>query len=599
MNLLFLDLETFSSTDLKNAGVYRYTEDPTFEILMCAWTRDRVNYHIAVGEKEILQIPGLFTDTIVAHNAAFERICLSTLEGVRYHDPKRYVDTMAIAAANGLPKSLDALAKALGVEAKDSAGTRLINTFSKPNRGKRIMPSDKPEAWEEFKDYCVQDVKVLVQCYEAMDDRRTPTEKTLFLVDQAINDRGIPVDIRLAQLAVDQADVNTVRQREEFTLLTGVDNPGSVQQVLKWFEEDGYPLPDMTKETVAEHLGRTGDPIRERVLELRQDLALAANKKYVAALNMACQDGRVRGTLGYHGAHTGRWAGRGVQLQNLPSLSFTDEDGEWDELAEKQAIADLFEGRDVDATTLKKLVRPMFLGPFTVADYSAIEARVLAWLAGEMWALQAFREGRDLYVETAKRLGSKYTRKHGKVAVLALGYQGAVNSLRVMGAEGDDDELVVLVKAWRKANPKIVRFWYRMDDAFWEGGRVGRFVRVEVHGKDRHIVLPSGRRLIYRDVRRSKDGRLSFQDPRGFRQDTYGGRLTENVTQATARDLLAEALILLEQAGVPVVAHVHDEVVAETEEKGKVVRLMTKNPKWADGLPLNAEGFVTERYRKG
>lgn len=253
----------------------------------------------------------------------------------------------------------------------------------------------------------------------------------------------------------------------------------------------------------------------------------------------------------------------------------------------------------MDATTLKKLVRPMFLGPFTVADYSAIEARVLAWLAGEMWALQAFREGRDLYVETAKRLGSKYTRKHGKVAVLALGYQGAVNSLRVMGAEGDDDELVVLVKAWRKANSKIVRFWYRMDDAFWEGGRVGRFVRVEVHGKDRHIVLPSGRRLIYRDVRRSKDGRLSFQDPRGFRQDTYGGRLTENVTQATARDLLAEALILLEQAGVPVVAHVHDEVVAETEEKGKVVRLMTKNPKWADGLPLNAEGFVTERYRKG
>ena len=596
---LWLDLETYSATDLKAAGVYKYVEDPGFEILMCGWTRNGEDYYLAVGEDEILQIPGLFTETIVAHNANFERVCLSVLEGVRYQDPERYIDTAAIAVANGLPRSLNALAAALGVEAKDSAGTRLINLFSKPYRGRRVTPEEMPEKWGEFEAYCLQDVKVLYQCHRAMEDFRTTTEKVLFYVDQRINDRGIKVDTHLARLAVTQADVNTARQREEVTLLTGVQNPGSVQQLLTWFEEDGYPLPDMTKETVAEHLGRTGCPIRDRVLELRQDLALAANKKYVSALNMACRDDRVRGTLAYHGAHTGRWSGRGVQLQNLPALSFTDDEGEWDGEAEHTALDTLFAGGEVDATTLKKLVRPMFSGPFTVADYSAIEARVLAWLAGEAWALQAFREGRDLYVETARRLGPRYTRKHGKVAVLALGYQGAVNSLRVMGAEGDDDELVTLVKAWRKTNKHIVRLWYRTEESFWEGGRVGQYTRVEVHGKDRHLILPSRRRLIYRDVRQSREGQLSFKDPRGFRQDTYGGRLVENVTQATARDLLAEALILLEDHGLPVVAHVHDEVIVETAETWEVVKLMTAVPRWASGLPLNADAFTTERYRKG
>ncbi len=597
--MLFLDIETFSATDLKKFGVYRYTEDPGFEILMCAWTRDKVDYHIAVGEDEILRIPGLFTDTIVAHNAPFERICFSVLEGVRYQDPARYIDTAAIAAANGLPRSLDKLAKALGVEAKDSAGTRLINLFSKPNRKKRIRPEDKPEQWEEFKEYCIQDVRVLVACFEKMEDLRTDTEKKLLLVDQRINDRGIQIDEELAALAVAQASVNTERQREEVTLLTGVENPGSVTQLLDWFKEDGYELPDMTKETVAAHLGRTGDVVRDRVLELRQDLALVASKKYETALGSVCRDGRVRGTLMYHGAHTGRWSGRGVQLQNLPSASFTDDEGDWDEASELSALEVLFEGGEVDATTLKKLVRPMFLGPFVVADYNAVEARVLAWLAGEEWALQAFRAGRDLYVETARRMGPQYGRKQGKVAVLALGYQGAINSLRAMGAEGTDKELLAIVKLWRKANACIVRLWYRMEEVFWTGGKAGKFIVVEVHGKDRHVVLPSGRRLIYRDVRLSNEGKLSFRDPRGFRQDTYGGRLTENITQAAARDLLAEALIALDSAGIPVVAHVHDEVVAETRDPGNVVELMTALPRWAKGLPLDAEAFVTERYRKG
>ena len=566
---------------------------------MCAWTTDGETYTLAVGEDEIRTIPGLWDDKIVAHNAGFERVCLSTLQGGGYHWSERYVDTAAIAAANGLPRGLDKLAKALGVEAKNSAGTRLINTFSKPNRGKRIMPEDKPEAWEEFKAYCVQDVRVLFQCDQKMLDLRTGLERTVFHVDQRINDRGIRIDTELAALAVAQAEVNTDRQREEVTLLTGVANPGSVQQLLAWFEEDGYPLPDMTKETVAMQLQVVKDPIQRRVLEIRQDLALSANKKYVAALSSVCRDGRVRGTLKYHGAHTGRWSGQGVQLQNLPAASFTDDEGGWDGEAEQVALDRLFAEQHVDAHILKKLVRPMFVGPFTVADYNAIEARVLAWLAGEAWALRAFREGRDLYVETARRLGAQYTRKHGKVAVLALGYQGAVNSLRVMGADGSDKELVTLVKAWRKANPNIVRFWYGLEDVFWDGGKIGRYTRVEANGLDRHLILPSKRRLIYRSVKRGRDGKISFQDPRGFRQDTYGGRLTENVTQATARDLLAEALVRLDQAGIPVVAHVHDEIVAETEDSELVVKLMIENPRWATGLPIGAEGFVTERYRKG
>lgn len=595
--MIWLDIETFSGTDLRASGVYRYVEDSLFEILMCAWTTDGETFHIAIGEDEIRAIPHLFTDTIVAHNASFERICFSALEGVSYHEPERYVDTMAMASANGLPAKLESLASALGVEAKDTAGTRLINTFSKISRGKRTYPEDKPDAWEEFKDYCVQDVRVLYQVHQAMTDRRTEAEEQVYLTDQRINDRGIKVDTDLAERAIRQVEINSARMRDEVTLLTGVDNPGSVQQMLAWFEEDGYPLPNLKKETVAEHLGKTGDVIRDRVLELRQDLALTASSKYTAALNMVCRDGRVRGSLKYHGSHTGRWSGKGVQLQNLPALSFTTEDGEWDEDGETTAIDDLMSGENVDPTTLKKLVRPMFTGPLTVSDYSAIEARVLAWLAAEQWAIKAFREGRDIYVAQAERLGPGFTRKEGKVATLALGYQGAVNSLRAMGASGSDDELVTLVKAWRKTNKRIVNFWYRMEDAFWEGGRVGRLVRVEVDKKNRHVVLPSGRRLIYRGVRLS-DGKVSFKDPRGFRQDTYGGRLTENVTQATARDILAEALLRLDTAGVPVVSHVHDEVLAETTDVDKVVRLMTKNPKWAPGLPISAEADLMERYGK-
>jgi len=594
--VLYVDIETFSSYDLREVGSYRYMDDPLFEVLMCAWSLDQGPIEIAVGEAEILAIPGLFTDTIVAHSS-FERLAFSIMEGVRWQDSRRYIDTAVIAVANGWPRGLDNLANALGVGGKDSAGTRLINTFCKIQRGKRTYAEDKPEAWDEFKAYCVQDVQTMIDCYNAMTDYRPAIEKEVYHVDQIINDRGIRVDLELAAQAEKMAMKNAQRQKQEIRLLTGVDNPGSVKQLLAWFEEDGYPLPNLKKETVLEFLGNTGDTIRDRVLELRLELALVASKKYTSALKMAGDDDRIRGTLVYHGAHTGRFSGRGVQVQNLPSLSFTDDDGEWDGEAEQDALDALAEGRDVDSTVLKKLVRPMFVGPFVVSDYSAIEARVLAWLAGETWALKAFHEGRDLYVETAKRLGPQYDRKQGKVAVLALGYQGAVNSLRVMGGEGTDEELVKMVKAWRKANARIVKYWYRLEELFYEGGKVGSHTTVKVVGKDRHIILPSKRRLVYHDVKHS-NGDLSFKDPRGYRQTTYGGRLTENVTQAVARDILTEALVRLEAAGLPVVAHVHDEVLVESQDMDRVIEVMTEPPAWATGMPIDADGFITERYRK-
>lgn len=332
------------------------------------------------------------------------------------------------------------------------------------------------------------------------------------------------------------------------------------------------------------------------VLELRQELALVASKKYQAAIDASSSDGRLRGGFQYFGAHTGRWAGRRVQLHNLPRAAL-DSTAEVD-----AAILDLKLGAGASSQTLKALVRPMFMGPFGIIDYSAIEARVLAWLAGEEWVLEAFRKGRDIYVETAERMGG-LTRFQGKVAVLALGYNGSIGSLAAMGAEGDDEQLMMLVHQWRRANPNIVRLWKIMDQAFrGTGMAVGKRMRVEKDGNDRLLHLPSGRAIHYHDVE-AAGKRITFANFRApGRMDTYGGRLVENATQAVARDILAEALVRLGEAGYDVVGHVHDEVIIEMPQDGTLAQLqdiVTASPKWADGLPLGGEGFVSQRYQKG
>lgn len=600
--MLFIDLETYSNIDLKKVGVYAYTEDPGFEILMAGWSVDGEEPDIAIGEAEISKIPGLFDPEVikVAQNAQFDRICTSVLG---HQSPEHWIDTMALAAENGLPQSLEMLAKRLKVDPKDSAGSALIRLFCMPKKGKRTFPHEQPEKWKDFIAYCLQDVRTLVLIAEIMGlDFPTETERELFLVDQIINGRGVKIDVELAQRAFEAGSENASNAKTRLKELTGLENPNSVQQLRPWLRSAGTPLLDLRAETVQAAIDDPDTtPVAREVLELRQGTALIAAQKYEVALRQMNTDGRLRGQFRFYGAHTGRWAGRGVQLHNLPRATIDDPEA---------AILDLKLGNGADAHTLKALVRSMILGPLSVCDYSAIEARVLAWLAGEEWVLEAFRGGRDIYVETAGRMstpGNELTRFQGKVAVLALGYQGALNSLTAMGATGTDDELYALVRQWRTANPQIVKFWRRCENGWDEGTRALR-VNFKKQGTTTRLVLPSGRALVYRWVKnglvpdpknpgKQKMSR-TFSDANGYRVETYGGRLTENITQAVARDVLGDALIRLEREGIPVVGHVHDEVLADTTDLAAVQEIMCQPPEWAPTLPLAAEGFTTMRYRK-
>lgn len=600
MTKLYVDIETYCDLDLKAVGVYRYVQHPSFRILMAGWAIDDEPVVVETDPLAMHEIPGLWDEDVlkVAHNAAFERICFSRFAGMpvgEFLPASEWHDTQAIAAENGYPQKLEQLAKALGVEQKDTAGTRLINLFSKPYRGRRVMPSEKPKEWGDFKRYCGQDVVVLRQVHQKLGGWPTRMEREIYLSDQRINDHGIKVDLDLARAARAAAEENRIEQEAEFRRITGVNNPRSNPQIRAWVAQEGLEavLPDMGEKTVTKALQGSLTDLQRRALELRQELALTASSKYATAIGSTCSDGRLRGGFRFHGAHTGRWAGRGVQLHNLPRAALENE------TQQDAAILDLLMGNGASAHTLKALVRPLFLGPFTVVDYSAIEARVVAWLAGEEWVLKAFRDGRDIYVETAERMGG-LTRAQGKVAVLALGYNGAVGSLEAMGAKGSEQELLNLVVKWRKANPHIVRMWAEMDEAFREGGTVGEFLLVEKDGKDRAIKLPSGRRLVYHKV--TTGSRMTFANPARnmFPVDTYGGRLTENVTQAVARDILGEALVRLHRKGFHVAGHVHDEILVDGEHSVKdVARVMCQSPLWAKGLPIGGEGFVCRRYRKG
>lgn len=647
---LWIDIETRSRVDLKKTGVYRYVECPDFMILMASWSTDGETVQSSFGHDEIAEIPGLWDVSVtkVAHNAQFERVCFSKLYGLsgEYLDPEPYRDTQAIAAELGLPQSLGKLAKAVGAEEKDEAGTRLINLFCKPNRkGEWNGPDTHPMEWLDFIAYCEQDTATLIDVdrqLELLGGWPTETERRLFLADQRINDRGIAIDVPLAERAVVVGAANQAQQKERVRQLAGIDNPGSVPQMKAWAEEQGVPLTSMRAEAVEEALSGDLTPDQREVLELRQELALAAPAKFSAALD-AHVGGRLRGTLKFFGAHTGRWAGRGTQVQNLPRASFKTD------LEADTAILDLMLGEQLSSEDLKKLVRPMFTGPFAVVDYAAIEARVIAWLAGEQWALDAFFDGRDIYVETAERMGG-LSRAQGKVAVLALGYNGGANSLRAMAGDGfyvdphgnivdggtlrasrdgggaadevkemTDDQLYErFIWPWREANSNIVKLWKLLESRMAPCGDVGPLLRWERdpngHHRDRLLRLPSGRAIAYRDCQRRKVRKwndrkekweerevITFASPGQYgRQDTYGGRLAENATQAVARDVLAEAIIRLEDAGYRVVAHVHDEILVETEDDWHdVQRIMVQSPDWATGLPIDGEGFNTYRYKKG
>lgn len=628
--IVHCDIETYSPEDLPKVGVYRYAAHPDFQILLAGWSVDGgpvvVDYthEEAVARFKRLRARGA---KFVAHNAPFERICFSRAIGLpvgEYIPPEEWDDTQAKAAELGYPKKLEKLAPALGAEAKDTAGTRLINRFCKPNRkGERNLPKDFPLEWLDFVDYLIQDVVTLIDCNMRLEARGgwpSQTEKDLFIVDQKINDRGLAIDLPMARKAVKIGGAVTREMKARSNVLTGLENSNSIPQLHGWAREEGigHLLPNLQADTVEKALLAPLTPLQREVLELRQDLALAAPQKFSSAL-ASHTGGRLRGSIAFFGAHTGRWAGRGTQPHNLPRAAFVDEHGDWDPFAEMCAIIDLMVSDEASNTILKKLVRSMFIGPLTVVDYAAIEARVISWLAGEDWALRAFRDGRDIYVETANRMGN-LTRSQGKVAVLALGYNGGPGSLRAMASEKDilpsgkrlldatDAELYEqFVYPWREANSRIVRLWKLLDTKFMTGGRVGEHIVIEKHGRDRLLRLPSGRAICYRNVRQTRSvdergrerTRLLFKSPMGYMTDTYGGRLAENITQAVARDLLAEALIRLENAGYPVVAHVHDEVLVEgTYPWEEISKVMCDSPEWAGDLPVDGDGFCTERYRK-
>lgn len=601
MTRVYLDIETFCEADLKKSGVYAYAEHPSFRVLMMAWAVEDEPVQLTTNETRIQDLVRRWLGDpdlrLVAHNAQFERVCLD-----RNGSPTRWHDTMAVAAEHGLPQSLEKLAQALGAEAKDPAGTRLINLFSKPNRkGDRMLPEDKPEHWQQFCDYCVQDVEVLRAVDRRLGEWPSATERQLWELDQVINDRGIAVDLDMARAGEQAAERNRERNKARITELTGVTNPRSVQQMMSWAQESGLELDNLRADTVTAALNT--DELTEtqrEVLTLRQSLALSSSAKFSAAVLGAGSDSRLRGQFRFFGAHTGRWSGRGVQLQNLSRQS-----------SEKESalIADLKLGEDVSDIELRQLIRPMLTGPFTVVDFSAIEARVLAWLAGEQWMLDAFSAGRDIYVETGERMGG-LTRDQGKVAVLALGFGGGVGALESMN-RGPMEGAQQLVGAYRDAVPRTRQFWHDLESAVADGGRAGR-IGVERKGNHVRLWLPSNRAITYRDmtwdrwVQVDDDGKKLFREGwrytagHGGRTPVWGGTLTENVTQAVARDVLGEAMLALEAAGYRIVGHVHDEVLIEGEHSvEEVAAIMCRGTDWTRGLPLAAEGHRCDRYRKG
>lgn len=653
--LMFIDFETYSPVNLKDCGAYPYMASPDFAPLIMTY-RYGVDGQtkIAQGEAEIKwALRGLHERehvTFVAHNANFERQVLSRIFDYApgtFIPPERFIDTMAMGRSLGFPGSLADLARALHVEEKDSAGTALIQLFCVPSKktGRAATPDEHPEEWAAFCRYAIQDVDTMVEVYTALTTRYggfPKGEREVWNADQRINDRGILVDAELAVRCMDIAAVVKDLHLQRMGVISGLANPNSTAQVLAWvnrrlveagvmddqndlpvFKDTGAPLKSVDKASVAYLLSRTDLPRDVRTfLEERAASNAASVAKFKAMTNRLGVGNRVRGTIQYFGAHTGRWAGRGVQLQNLPSVTAGGDEA-------TQAFVDRVMNEPAEnfsISELKPLIRGALMAPagqtLTVCDYSAIEARVLAWLAGEEWVLEAFRAGRDIYIETAARMfyvpyeEAKPLRKKGKVAVLALGYGGGINALKAMGAEGTDAELEEIKQTYRAANPRIAKFWADMDRAMRNrSGRVGEYITIhpEANGLVT-IKLPSGRELFYHKLHFRTVSKfdkeveaLHFLDPKSHLAviPTYGGRLTENVTQAVARDVLAHALVNLDKENVAVVAHVHDEVIAEggvtVERMKELMGAGVGNPlapPWADGLPLAAEGYYCARYRK-
>lgn len=641
---LAIDIETYSDVDLVRSGVYAYTTSPKFEILLFAYSFDDDEVKVidlATGEtlpNEI--ILALEDEKIIktAFNANFERVCLSKYLNKKL-SAKSWRCTAVQAASLGLPLSLDGVAQVLGLQKqKMKEGKELIKYFSvpcKPTKSNgernRNYPHHSLERWEVFKKYCAQDVEVEKAIRKRL--QRYPiitSEQEIYVLDQEINDRGILIDTKLVEKSIECENIHKEDIYAEAQKLTGLENPNSVIQLKQWLLENGVEVESLSKKTVAD-LAKDAEEDVQRLLNLRSQLSKTSVKKYEAIERVLCADKRVRGLLQFYGANrTGRWAGRLVQVQNLPQNHIKDltlardlvKNGEF------ETLDMLF---DNVSQVLSELIRTAFIPKenhrFIVADFSAIEARVIAWLAEEKWRLDVFNSHGKIYEASASQMfkipieeitKTSPLRQKGKISELALGYGGSVGALTAMGALDmgvKEEELQGLVSKWRQANPNITKLWWDIDKA---AIKVVKEKSFEVVGKIKifyekgimFITLPSGRNLSYIKPRleTNKFGRegITYEGigatKKWERIETYGPKLVENIVQATARDLLAEAMINVDKKGYEIVMHVHDEIIVEiSKDKGslkEVCDVMAIAPEWAKGLPLRADGFECEYYRK-
>ena len=645
MQTLSIDLETYSDQPLAKTGVYRYVESPDFEILLFAYSVDGGpvrQIDLACGEKipsEILSALENETVTKWAFNANFERICLSHFLGYPtgdYLKPDSWKCSMVWAAYMGLPLSLEGAGAVLGLEKqKLSEGKDLIKYFCQPcaptkSNGQRTrnLPKHSPDKWLAFKRYNIRDVETEMSIQARLSKYPVPDSVwEEYHLDQEINDRGVGLDMELVRQAIQMDGRSRSELTQAMKELTSLDNPNSVQQMKQWLADNGMETDTLGKKAVAELL-KTAPPQLQKVLTLRQQLAKSSVKKYQAMETAVCSDGRARGMFQFYGANrTGRWAGRIIQMQNLPQNHL-------DDLSE---VRGLVRAGDFDAVemlyedvpnTLSQLIRTAFVpradAKLIVADFSAIEARVIAWLAGEKWRQDVFAEGKDIYCASASQMFGVPVEKHGvnghlrqkgKIAELALGYGGSVGALKAMGALEmglSEDELPALVSAWRQSNPKIVQFWWAVDRAVMDA--ITRKTTTKTHGivfSARNgmlfITLPSGRSLAYvkPKIGTNKFGGdcITYEGVGGTKKwerlDSYGPKFVENIVQATSRDILCYAMRTLRCCSI--VMHIHDEVVIEADRRMSlqaVCEQMGRTPPWAKGLRLRADGYETDFYKK-
>jgi len=645
MRSLEIDIETYSSINLQKSGVYRYVEADDFEILLFGYSVDGGEVMVVDLAKDE-KIPQIILDALTdekvtkwAFNAQFERVCLSRYLGHpcgEYLNPSAWKCSMVWSAYMGLPLSLVGVGAVLGLEKqKLTEGKDLIRYFcvpcmpTKTNGGRtRNLPSDDEEKWQRFKDYNKRDVETEIEIQKRLSKFPVPDEIwSEYHLDQEINDRGIKVDMDFVKQAIAMDEISRSKLMDQMQEITELDNPNSVQQMKDWLADNGLETDTLGKKAVAELLKDAPEHLTE-VLKLRQQLAKSSVKKYTAMENAVCADSRARGMFQFYGANrTGRFAGRLVQLQNLPQNHMLDlkEARGIVKNGYSEALEMLYE--DIP-DTLSQLIRTAFVPKkgckFIVADFSAIEARVLSWLAGEEWRSEVFASGGDIYCASASQMFRVPVEKHGvnahlrqkgKIAELALGYGGSVGALKAMGALDmglEEEELKPLVNAWRQANPYIVKFWWDVDRAAKKcikEKQSQEIQNIKFHYRSGmlFIVLPSGRQLAYVKPKIGENifgGESVTYEGVGAtkkwdRLESYGPKFVENIVQAISRDILMHAIKTL--SSYRIVAHVHDEVIIEADPSmslDRVCQQMSRVPPWAKGLLLDTEGYECEFYKK-